>query len=278
MPVKTKPDIQTVLLGILALIAGVLVLTLLISLIFGGPKAPEEAPTEPTEEATLPPPEANPYDAADFDYENGYLTCIAGESIMGIDVSEFQHQVDWNAVKEAGVEYVILRVGFRGYSTGAVKADARALANYQGAKAAGLKIGVYFFSQAITSEEARAEANFLLGFTEGWDLQMPVVYDWEYIKAEARTGKMDARTLTDCTIAFCETIQAAGHTPMVYFNKNQGEKLLYLEELTDYPFWLAWYSDEMDYPYYVEMWQYTNKGEVPGIKGDVDVNIWMPIE
>lgn len=278
MPVKTKPDIQTVLLGILALIAGVLVLTLLISLIFGGPKDPEEVPTEPTEEATLPPPEANPYDAADFDYENGYLTCIAGESIMGIDVSEFQHQVDWNAVKEAGVEYVILRVGFRGYSTGAVKADARALANYQGAKAAGLKIGVYFFSQAITPEEARAEANFLLGFTEGWDLQMPVVYDWEYIKAEARTGKMDARTLTDCTIAFCETIRAAGHTPMVYFNKNQGEKLLYLEELTDYPFWLAWYSDEMDYPYYVEMWQYTNKGEVPGIKGDVDVNIWMPIE
>ncbi len=274
MPVKTKWNLETVLLWVLGIIAGILVLTLVCSLIFGEPE-PVEPPPETTE-ATLPPPEANIYDAEDFAYDGDYLTCIAGESIRGIDVSEFQRKVDWQAVKNSGVEFVMLRVGFRGYGSGKLNADAYAIANYRGAKAAGLKIGLYFFSQAITPAEAREEANYLLGFTDGWELDMPVVFDWEYIKADARTGNMDARTLTDCTIAFCETIQAAGLEPMVYFNKNQAKNLMHLEELVEYPFWLAWYSDQMDYPYYVEMWQYTDSGKVDGIKGNVDINLLMP--
>ena len=178
-------------------------------------------------------------------------------------------------VKAAGIEFAIIRVGFRGYETGNVNPDKRALANYQGAIDAGLDVGVYFFSQAVNPQEAVEEAKFVLDFTAGWDLKYPVVYDWEYIGAHARTADVDRRTLTDCSIAFCEEIRSAGRSPMVYFNRRQGNTQLYLYELEDYPFWLAMYSYRMTYPYKVEMWQYTNQGKVPGIEGDVDINLWL---
>jgi len=258
--------------GILALgTALVLMVALMISLSTGRP-----APTEP-ETTTAPTLAPNPYGPADFTYnEAGYLTCSAGNAVLGIDVSEFQQEIDWEQVKNAGIEYVMIRIGWRGQETGRIVEDSMAQANYAGAKAAGLKIGAYFFSQAITEQEAVAEAEFAMNAIRRWKLDMPLVYDWEYVGADARTGSMDPRLLTDCTKAFCDTVALGGYEPMIYFNSYQAEHLLYLEELTEYPFWLAMYTDQMDYPYAVDMWQYSCTGAVPGVPTDVDLNLWFP--
>ena len=232
--------------------------------------------TEPEQTGpTLPPPEANPYDRNDFQYnENNYLTCIAGESVSGIDVSYHQGDIDWEQVKASGIEFVMMRVGYRGYGeSGKLVEDTNFQANIRGASDAGLKIGVYFFSQALNLAEVEEEVDFLLERNEGWEIAMPVVYDWEYVSDEARTANMDARTLTDCSRHFCELVEEAGYQPMIYFNRNQAAHLLHLEELTDYPFWLAAYTDRMGFAYKVDMWQYTDNGRVPGIEGPVDVDV-----
>lgn len=237
---------------------------------------PEDAPpaTEPsvpeTTKETIPP---NPYVPEDFTTEGEFVDCVVGTTRRGIDVSSWQGQIDWQQVKESGVEFVMIRAGWRGSEQGVLSTDKNAQQNYEGAKAAGLDVGCYFFSQAITPEEAVEEAEFLLEQIAGWELDMPVAYDWEYISADSRTGNMEPRLLTDCTIAFCERIFAAGHNPMIYFNVDQSHKQMYLEELTKYPFWLAMYESEMTYPYKIHMWQYSNTGSVPGIQGDVDLNI-----
>ena len=235
---------------------------------------PMPSETEPTDPA-LPPPEANPYDRNDFQYnENNYLTCLAGESIVGIDVSYHQGDIDWELVRASGVEFVMMRVGYRGYGeSGKLVEDTNFKVNIRGALDAGLKVGVYFFSQALNLEEVEEEVDFLLERIEDYEIAMPVVYDWEYVSDEARTANMDARTLTDCSKHFCDLIREAGYQPMVYFNRNQAEYLLHLEELTDYPFWLAAYTDRMGFAYKVDMWQYTDNGRVPGIAGPVDVDI-----
>lgn len=265
---RTRP----VLPGILALATAlVLMAVLLVSMNAGRPE-----PTEP-ETTAAPTVAANPYAPEDFTYDDrGYLTCTAGEAILGIDVSEHQQNIDWEQVKAAGIEYVMIRIGWRGSERGGLTADTMAYENYAGAKAAGLKVGAYFFSQAITEQEAVAEAEFAMNIIRDWELDLPLVYDWEYVGGEARTADMDARLLTDCTKAFCDTVALAGYRPMIYFNAYQSEQLLYLEELTAYPFWLAMYTDAMDYPYAVDMWQYSCTGSVPGIETDVDLNLWFP--
>lgn len=237
--------------------------------------SPSEDP-QGTPESTLPPPAANPYGRNDFQYNSqNYLTCLAGDSVNGIDVSYYQKDIDWEQVRQSGIEFAIVRVGFRGYGkAGRLVEDEYYEKNIEGALEAGLDVGVYMFSQAITVEEAEEEARFLLERIAKYDITMPVVYDWEEVEAEdARTNNMDARTLTDCTLRFCQVVEEAGYEAMVYFNRNQGSKLLYLEELTQYPFWLAAYTDRMPYPYRVEIWQYTDRGRVPGIQGGVDINV-----
>ena len=170
----------------------------------------------------------------------------------------------------------MIRLGSRGYETGEIYPDDWAQKYYDGAKAAGLQVGAYFFSQAVSVEEAAEEARFALDAIKNWELEMPVVFDWEYVGSEARTGNMDPRTLTDCTRAFCRMIRRAGYTPMVYFNLSQSQNLLYMEELTEFDWWLARYDENMDFAYRVDMWQYTNQGTVPGITGNVDLNLWFP--
>lgn len=232
-------------------------------------------PTETATEATLPPPPANPYSLFDFAPDGDYVTCTAGPCTLGIDVSEWQPEVDWQAVKEAGVEFVIIRVGYRGMEQGILSSDSCAQSHYNGAKAAGLKVGCYFFSQAISVTEALEEAEFALSLTDGWELDLPMVYDWEYVNDTARTANVSQRTLTDATKVFCERIRIAGRTPMVYFNTNQSFQRLFLSELTEYDFWLAQYQSAMNYPYKVDMWQFSCSGSVPGIEGDVDLNLWF---
>lgn len=242
------------------------------------PEEPATEPTEPTEAATKETVPPNPYTPEDFTTEDGYVDCVTGPSKFGIDVSYWQGDIDWQQVKDAGVEFVMIRVGWRGSGQGILDIDEYAQQNYEGAKAVGIDVGCYFFSQAISPREAVEEAEYTLELIKDWELDMPVVYDWEYISADSRTGNVDARLLTDCTIAFCDRIKAAGYTPMIYFNANQSHKQMFLEELTEYPFWLAMYESEMDYPYKIHMWQYTNAGTVPGIEGNVDLNLYFTYE
>ena len=196
-----------------------------------------------------------------------------------MDVSSYQRDVDWEKIKEAGVEFAMLRAAFRGYGqAGIMKEDSKVRQNYERATAAGLKVGVYFFSQATNVEEAVEEAKFLLEIIGDWELSMPVAYDWECLADDYRTVGVDSRTVTDCAIAFCEEIGKAGFDAMVYFNPSQSRTEMFLAELVDYGFWLAMYSEDMTYEYKVDMWQYTNQGSVPGIKGKADINLFFPYD
>lgn len=267
--------------GIVSGFAAALAVFLLVILpFFGGifPGEPGESTQASTEGTTFPPPTENVFTPKDFAYEGDYLTCLTDESVLGIDVSKYQGEIDWQQVKSAGMEFVMIRVGYRGYGGGQLCEDPQAQANYRGAKEAGLKVGAYFFSQAISREEAAEEARYAMEIMADWELEMPLVYDWECLEDTYRTVGVDARLLTDCTKVFCDTVEDAGYDSMVYFNPEQSRKQMYLEELTQYGFWLAMYSDRMDYPYKVDMWQYTNAGKVPGIDGNVDINLFFPYE
>ena len=196
--------------------------------------------------------------------------------VYGIDVSEHQESIDWQQVKEAGMEFVMIRVGWRGETQGQLFADTLAQTHYAGAKAAGLKVGAYIFSQAVTPEEGREEAEFLLEQTKDWEIDLYLALNWEHLTDTNRTAAVDARALTDIALAFCQGVEAGGKKPMVYFDAYLASTRLYLEELTAYPFWLAQYADRMEFSYPVKMWQYTAAGTVPGIDGPVDINRYYP--
>ena len=224
-------------------------------------------------------PDASIYGRLDFQYDrNNYLYCLRQKSYPGVDVSAFQRDIDWQQVKDSGIRFAMIRLGYRGYESGKLVEDEYIQKNLKGTKEVGLPIGAYFFSQALTIKEVDEEIAFMLKVLGDYELQMPIVLDWEIPTADARTARMDARTLTALQEYFCETMVEKGYTPMIYFNWTQSNTLLYLNELEEYPFWLALYSNRMTYPYHVEMWQYTASGKVPGIPGDVDLNVYMPPE
>ena len=230
-------------------------------------------PMEPTEHEPAP----NPFEPWDFAYVDGYLTCTAAPAMLGVDVSKYQGDIDWQKVAGAGVEFAMIRIGNRGYgAAGKISLDAYALDNIAQAQAAGLQVGVYFYSQALNEAEAIEEAEFVLDALTGIRLQLPVTFDWEVFEngeTKGRTYGMKVEEVTPCAVAFCETIRAAGRQAMVYFNPEMAMDLLYLEQLTDYGFWLAQYGDAMAFPYKVDMWQYTSAGKVDGIGGKVDLNL-----
>ena len=222
-------------------------------------------------------PESNPYGPLDFQYnKNNYLYCLRQDSYPGVDVSAFQGNIDWQKVKDSGIRFAMLRLGYRGYESGKLVEDEYIQQNLKNTKEVGMPIGAYFFSQALTIQEVDEEIDFMLKVLGDYELHMPIVLDWEIPTDTARTARMDARTLTALQEYFCKTMTEKGYTPMVYFNWHQSNTLLYLNELEDYPFWLALYTNRMTYPYKVEMWQYTSSGRVPGIQGDVDINVYMP--
>lgn len=223
----------------------------------------------------------NPFKAEDFTYdEKGFMTCLAAESWLGIDVSYHQKTIRWQEVADSGVQFAMIRLGNRTVREGSVCLDSRWEEYYQGATAAGLKVGAYFYSQAISAEEARQEALFVLEVLEGRTLDMPVVFDWEIFDENGRTANVDRQTLTECAIAFCETISEAGYQPMIYFNLDWATRLWDLEQMQSlgYPFWLALYRQSISWPYRVQMWQYTASGAVPGIDTKVDLNLFFRYE
>ena len=241
------------------------------------PQSTEEEETVPSTTPEERPPLANPYDRNDFQYIDNYLKLQYGDSITAIDVSAYQEDIDWQKVADSGVEMAMIRAAFRGWGEkGVIKVDEYVHKNLQGADEVGLTVGVYFFSQATSVEEVDEEIDILLDIIKDHNITGYVVFDWEYVSEEARTANVDARTLTDCSLHFCKRVEEAGYVPMVYFNTYQGINLLELEELKAYDFWLARYTDRMNFPYRVRMWQYTDSGKVPGIKGKVDINVFFP--
>lgn len=201
-------------------------------------------------------------------------------SYFGIDVSSYQGSIDWQLVREDGVEFAFIRAGFRGYGEeGRLCADENFNANYDGAHSAGIDTGVYFFSQAVSPEEAVEEAEFLLDILDGRPLEYPIVFDWETVfvadgEEPPRTEDVMPQTLTLSAIAFCETIEDAGYKSMIYTNKKQAVLKYDLRQLKKYPIWFAYYDTELNYCYKFDVWQY-GTAFVDGIDGEVDVNIAM---
>ena len=199
----------------------------------------------------------------------------------GVDVAEYQGDIDWQQVKDAGYEFAIIRIGSRAYGgEGQILEDEAFEKNIQGAQEAGLDVGVYFFSQAVSEEETLEEAAFVLDKLNGYELQLPIVFDPETIRDdEARTDDVSGTQFTDNAIAFCEEVQRNGYIGMIYANMVWEDQIFEMERLQYYMFWYADYEKEPQTPYDFRFWQYTEKGEVPGIDGKVDLDVeFMPVE
>lgn len=205
-------------------------------------------------------------------YENGEKV-----SITGIDVSYHQGDIDWKLVAEDGIEFAMIRLGYRGYETGLINEDALAKEYIDGALNAGLDIGAYFYSQAITEQEAIEEAQFVIKMLEGKKVTYPVVFDWELPEdPNARTRDISPEMLNKCAVAFCNEISAAGYTPMIYANLRMALFKYDMSALYQHDFWYVEYKHGYNpplYPYELQMWQYASDGRVNGIDHDVDLNI-----
>lgn len=221
---------------------------------------------------------ANSYDLSAFQSEDGRMTYTADgvNTALGIDVSSHQGTIDWDKVADDGIQFAMIRSGGRYYGSGVMFEDTQFQNNIKGAIKAGLDVGVYFFSQAVTVEEAQEEAQFVLDLIEEYDLTGPVVFDWENISDNsARTNGVDRATLTAMANAFCETVEEAGYPPMIYLNQYLGYLRYDLEGVIQYPFWLAQYNAYPGFRYDFQMWQYTDAGQVDGIDSRVDLNLWL---
>lgn len=197
---------------------------------------------------------------------------------LGIDVSAWQGEIDWQAVADDGIDFAILRAVVRGWgANGLLSEDERIRENLEGATQAGLDVGVYVFSQAITVQEALEEAELVLQIVEGYDITYPIVFDWEKYPDEptSRTLHLPSETLNACAQAFCSRIEQAGYDAMIYINLEFGYYEYDLEHLQDYDLWLSQYADKPTYYYRYTMWQYSKTGTVAGINGNVDMNICL---
>ncbi len=201
---------------------------------------------------------------------DGVLAASSGN--MGIDVSKWNGNIDWNAVKNSGVSYVIIRCGYRGSTTGALIEDPKFRSNIQGATAAGLKVGVYFFTQAVNEVEAVEEASMVLNLISGYKIAYPVFLDVEPSGGRADGINRDMRTAV-CK-AFAQTIQNSGYTAGIYANKTWFTSYINTASLTNYKIWLAQYAAAPSYTATkYDLWQYSSTGSVAGISGKVDLNI-----
>ncbi len=218
----------------------------------------------------------NTLSMADFRITDGkpYYTGQDFQVRRGVDVSEHQEEINWELAGQADLDYAYIRAGYRGYTEGGLFEDPYFKANIKGALDSGLDVGVYFFSQAISAQEAVDEADFLLELLEGYRVTLPVIYDWEKIEGGgARTDDLSSQTLTECALAFCQTVQNAGYEPGVYFNRYLGYYGYDLSQLTDYSFWVAVPGQYPDFYYAADMWQYSFEAEVPGIETPTDMNL-----
>ena len=195
---------------------------------------------------------------------------VTSSGTFGIDVSKWNGNIDWNSVKSSGAAYAIIRCGYRGSSTGALITDPKFAANISGANAAGLKVGVYFFTQAVNEKEAVEEASMVLDLVKKYKISYPIFLDVE--SSGGRADGIDKGTRTAVCKAFCATIQNSGYTAGVYANKTWLNSKIDAGALGSYKIWLAQYAAAPSYGGRYNLWQYSSKGSVPGIKGNVDMN------
>jgi len=266
----------------------------------------EEATEETTEEETETDPNKNPYDDGkhvqivysdgsdewvpinrywekhNYDFtnivsSNGKLKYYSDGkqiSFLGVDISRYQKDVDFYALKEDDIDFVMIRVGARGYSTGNLQLDDYFVKNIQGATEAGLDVGVYFYSQAMSVEEAVEEANMVIEQIKDYKITYPVAFDMEFVENDtARVETLTRDERTTITTAFVSKIQEAGYVPMIYGNKEWLLKRIDVSKFDGSCIWLSEEEDLPKYPYRFEMWQYTKQGTVDGIDGFVDLNI-----
>ena len=215
--------------------------------------------------------------------ESGVLRYEGDENYMirrGIDVSEFQGKIDWEKVRKDGFDFVFVRVGHRTMHTGDLQRDSRAIKNLTRAKKAGLDVGAYIFSQAVTEKEAQKEAQLCLDVIEesGVELTLPIVFDPEIVIEDynARINYISGEQFTDNAVAFCEKIKKAGYTPAIYANCSTETDILDMSRLKDAVIWYADYSSTPETPYDFTFWQYSNLGWVDGIpETETDLNVWF---
>lgn len=219
----------------------------------------------------------NPFTAEDFTRgEDGSLryTGMEGTVRLGVDVSDYQANVDWQRLAAQGVDFAILRVGYTGYTKGTHRADSAFARHLQNAHAAGLDVGVYYFSQALTVQEAAAEAAHVLTLLQGVSLELPVYFDWEPVSADdSRTASYGYTHLTESAAAFCRVIESGGYAAGVYLNRQQGYYHYDLSRLADYALWVADYNDYPDFYYAFDMWQYTDSAALDGMPTQADLNL-----
>lgn len=208
----------------------------------------------------------------DFSLINGRMH-YDGPCRFGIDVSVHQNEVDWAAAAEDGVSFAIVRMGYRGTTEGGLFRDESFRQNVEGAQAVGIETGAYFFSQAVTVDEAIQEAELAIEILESYDMAFPIMYDWEVMEG-TRSDGVDYATVTACAKAFCQRLEEAGYRAGVYFNLEMA-KFMDMAELKDYVLWLADYNESPRFAYKFDFWQYSATGAVSGITGDVDLNLYF---
>ena len=210
-----------------------------------------------------------------YSREKDYQVNGSSRVLKGIDVSVFQGNINWNAVKGDGVDFAFIRLGYRGYTNGAIKVDSNFHKNIQGAQAAGVKVGVYFYSQAISRTEAIEEAQFCIDELRGYRLDLPVVFDLEGAQnSQYRTRGMTTQTAVRMVEAFCDTVENAGYRSMYYsYAKFLAEHEGMVAQLKGYDLWMAMYYKVPFFPYNFQIWQYTSTGKVAGIAKEVDMNM-----
>lgn len=198
---------------------------------------------------------------------------LTGNAVLGIDVSKWQGEIDWDKVKNDGIEFAIIRCGYRGSVSGSLVEDPYFAQNIRAAIAAGVKVGVYFFTQAVNEVEAVEEASMVVSLIRDYKLDYPVYIDTEGAGGNGRADALDVETRTAVCAAFCSTIKNAGYEAGVYASRNWYNKKVDAVSLEKYVIWLAEYRKAPLYQGYYQMWQYTSKGKVNGIDGNVDLNI-----
>lgn len=196
-----------------------------------------------------------------------------GKARFGIDVSKWNKEIDWNKAAQSGVEYAIIRVGYRGSSSGALVEDPYFRKNIEGAQKAGIKVGLYFFTQAVSEVEAVEEASMALSLCAEDKVTYPIFIDTEGAGGNGRADALDKETRTAVCAAFCETIRSAGYDAGVYASRNWYYRNLNTEELERYVIWLAEYRETPEYTGTYHMWQYTSNGSIEGIEGRVDMDL-----
>ena len=208
-----------------------------------------------------------------FPFDWNDLKIDKENAIAGIDLSKWNVVTDWQAVKDAGIEFAIIRAGYRGTVTGALVVDPAFAEHMQGAAEAGIQTGVYFFTQAVNEVEAVEEASMVVELLKEYNIQYPVFIDTEGAGGDGRADNLDVATRTAVCEAFCNTIESEGYKAGVYASRNWFNNKLDVSALGNYYIWLAEYCDEPLYEGEYHMWQYTSKGIIPGIEGNVDRNV-----